>query len=82
VVSCLHQLVQIAIHVLHAYMKLLGIGIQEDIEGPHEVSMAGQRLEEDDFSKLEARRKGFEGLFHRFDSDLWVVSHGITSDSR
>lgn len=73
-VSCLHQLIQIAVHVFHAYVQLLAVGVKENIEGSDEVSMEGKRLEEDNLSQLEAWRKRVEGLLHRFDGDLPMVS--------
>lgn len=32
VVASLHQLVEVALHVLHGDMELLGVGVQEDVE--------------------------------------------------
>ena len=37
VVASLHQLVEVALHVLHGNMKLLGVGVQEDVESRNKV---------------------------------------------
>lgn len=41
VVSCLHQLVQVAVHVLHADVELAGKGVEEDIQSGNEMGMDG-----------------------------------------
>ena len=40
--SGLHQLVEIAVHVLHADMQFLGRRIEEDVESRHEVDVIWQ----------------------------------------
>lgn len=42
VISRLHQLVKVALHVLHANMQLLAVGIQENVESRNEVRMCGE----------------------------------------
>ena len=37
VVASLHQLVEVALHVLHSDMKLLSVGVQEDVESRNKV---------------------------------------------
>ena len=37
VVAGLHQLVEIAVHVLHADVEIAGQRIEEDVESGHEV---------------------------------------------
>jgi uncharacterized OB-fold protein len=54
VVASLHQLVQVALHVLHGDMELLGERVQEDVEGGNKVRVVWQCAEEDDFTKLQA----------------------------
>lgn len=39
VIPCLHQLVEVAVHVLHADMQLPGQGVQEDVESGNQVRM-------------------------------------------
>lgn len=70
VVSRLHQLVQVAIHVLHGDVEFLRQRVEEDIESRHEVSMIGQCTQEDHFAKLHARSEGLKCLLHRLDCDL------------
>lgn len=50
VVSCLHQLVEVAVHVFHADVELSGKGVEEDVQGGDEMRVNGQCAEEDDFS--------------------------------
>ena len=70
VVASLHQLVEIALHVFHANVEFLAVGVQEDVEGRDEVRVLRDRSQKDDFSELEAWRQGLEGLLHGFDGDL------------
>ena len=41
VVTGLHQLIQVAIHVFHADVKLVGEGVEKDVEGRDEVGVNG-----------------------------------------
>ena len=41
VVARLHELVEVAVHVLHGNVQLLAHGIQEDVEGGHKVGVVG-----------------------------------------
>lgn len=50
VISCLHELIQITIHVFHTYVKLLGHGIKEDLEGGHKVGVVWEGAQENDLS--------------------------------
>lgn len=70
VIPGLHQLIKIAIHVLHGDVELLAERIQEDIQGWDKVVMRRKRSEEDDFSELQTRSKGFEVLLHRLYRNL------------
>lgn len=49
-ISCLHELIQITIHVFHTYVKLFGHGIKEDLEGRYQVGVVGERAQENDLS--------------------------------
>ena len=42
-ISGLHQLVQIAIHILHADVQFLGHRIQEDVESWHQMGVCRER---------------------------------------
>jgi hypothetical protein len=42
VVSGLHQLVQVSIHVLHGDVKPPAVWVQEDVQSRHEVGVRGQ----------------------------------------
>lgn len=55
VVSCLHQLVEVAIHVLHADMQFSGKRVEEDVEGRDQVGVGRQGSKKDDFSQFQAR---------------------------
>lgn len=70
VVPCLHQLVEIAIHVLHANVQLLAEWIEENVQGGDNVSVVRKCAKKDDFSKLQAGCKRLECFLHRFDSNL------------
>lgn len=70
VVTRFHELVQVAIHVLHADVQFLGQWVEEDVEGWDDVRMRGKRSEEDDLAEFQARRERREGLLHGFDGDL------------
>lgn len=72
--SSLHQLVEVAVHVLHANVELLAKRVQEDVESRNQMGMGWESSEKYNFAKFEARRKGFEGLFHRFDRNLGTIS--------
>lgn len=56
-IACFHQLVQIPIHILHAYVKFLAQRIKEDIESRNKMRMCRQRSQEDDFSEFKAWSK-------------------------
>lgn len=49
-ISCLHELIQITIHVFHTYVKLFGYRIKEDLEGRYQVGVVGERAQENDLS--------------------------------
>lgn len=57
VIPSLHQLIQVTLHVLHGDVQLLSVRVEEDVQGGDEVGMVGQRLQEDDLTKLQAWRK-------------------------
>lgn len=73
VISGLHELIQIAVHVLHADVQFLAVRVEENVEGTNEMGVCGQRFQKNDFSEFVTRREGFEGLFHGFDGDLQLV---------
>lgn len=51
-ISCLHELIQITIHVFHTYVKLFGHGIKEDLQGRYQVGVVGERAQENNLSEL------------------------------
>ena len=69
-VSCLHELVQIALHVLHTDMELLAVGIEKDVERWNEVAVGGQGSEKNHFAELKTRGERLECLLHRLNSNL------------
>jgi hypothetical protein len=56
VVAGLHQLVEVTLHVLHADVQLLAVGVQEDVEGGDEVRMLREGAEKDDLAELQTGR--------------------------
>lgn len=50
VISSFHQLVQVAVHVLHADVEFPAVGVEENIQGRHKVDVSGECSQEDDFS--------------------------------
>jgi hypothetical protein len=54
VVPCLHQLIEIAIHVLHGDVKLAGERIEENIKGRNKVRMRRKSPQEDYLPQLQA----------------------------
>ena len=52
VVPRLHQLVEVAIHVLHGNVQLLAEGVQEDVISRYKMRVSWYRLEEDDLSEV------------------------------
>lgn len=54
VISRLHQLVEVTVHVFHTYVELFAERIEEDVEGGYEVLMIWQGPEEDYFTKFRA----------------------------
>lgn len=52
VVARLHQLVEIAIHVLHGDMQLLAKRVQENVIRRYKMRVSWYRLEEDDLSEV------------------------------
>lgn len=73
VIPRLHQLVKVALHVLHTNVQLLAVGIQENVESRNEVRMCGEGSEKDDFSKFQAWAERFKCLLHRLDCHLKSV---------
>jgi hypothetical protein len=53
VVARLHQLVQVAIHVLHGDVKLLAHWVEEDVVRGHEMGVVREGLQKDDFTQLQ-----------------------------
>ena len=79
-IPCLHQLVKIAVHVLHGDMQLLRDRIQEDVKSRDEMRVKRQRTQEDDLPQLQALVVRVEGLLHRLDGNLetalvWTQSY-------
>lgn len=70
VLARLHQLVQVAVHVLHGDVELLAHWVKEDVVRGHEVGVIRERLQENDFSQLQALREMLKGLLHRLDGNL------------
>jgi hypothetical protein len=70
VVARLHQLVQVAIHVLHGDVELLAQWVEEDVVRGHEMGVVRERLQENDFTQLQALREMLKGLLHRLDGNL------------
>ena len=56
----LHQLVEVAVHVLHSNVKLAADWVKEDIERRNEVAVVGQSAEEDDLAQFETVGEGVE----------------------
>lgn len=54
VVSCLHQLVKIAVHVLHGDVQLAGERVEENVKGRDKVRVRRERSKEDHFPQLQA----------------------------
>lgn len=52
VVSSFHELVKIAIHIFHSNVKLLGEGVEENVQCRHEMLMIRKRSQKYDLSKL------------------------------
>ena len=74
VIPRLHQLVQVAVHVLHGDVQSPAVGIQEDVKCGYQVRMRWQRPEENDFSQFQTARERVESLLHCLDRDLERVS--------
>lgn len=70
VIASFHELVEVAIHILHADVKFLAERVQEDVKCGNEVLVRRQGPEEDDFAELQTRRERFKTLLHRLDGDL------------
>lgn len=70
VIPGLHQLIEVAVHVLHGDVQLLAKRVQEYIIGRHKMGMSWYRLEEYDFSEVHTLREGFEGLLHGLNGNL------------
>jgi hypothetical protein len=52
VVSRLHQLIKVTIHILHGDVQFAGERVKEDVEGRDKVRMRGQRSQEDHFPQF------------------------------
>jgi phosphotransferase system IIA component len=63
-------LVEVAVHVFHADVKLAGEGVKEDVECGNKVRMNGEGSEEDDLSQVQTWGQGVECLLHGFDRNL------------
>jgi hypothetical protein len=50
VIARLHQLIQVAFHILHTNVKLFTERIQEDVESRHKMWVLRKSSQEDDFS--------------------------------
>jgi hypothetical protein len=66
VVTRLHQLVEVAIHVFHGDVELLAHRVKEDVVCRHEVRMVGKILQKDDLTQLETLRKVLESLLEAY----------------
>jgi hypothetical protein len=73
VVSRLHQLVEITIHVLHSNVQFFAKRVEEDVICRHKVRVGRDRLEEDYFSEVQTLREGIKSLLHGLDSNLSVI---------
>lgn len=70
VFSRLHELVEVAVHVLHADVQLLGARVEEDVIRGHQVRVLRQRAQEDDLAEIQTLGEGVVRLLHRLDGDL------------
>ena len=52
-ITSLHQLIQISLHILHGDVKLLGEGIEEDIKSWDEMLVGWQCPQEHHFPQFE-----------------------------
>lgn len=72
-VASFHQLVQVAVHVLHDDVQLLAKRVEEDVVRRYQMWVVRQRLQEDDFSELRALVEAVERLLHGLDGNLRTV---------
>jgi len=70
VIPRLHQLIQVALHVLHGNVQFLGERIQKDVQGRNQMLMSRQCPEEDNLSQFKAWLERVKCLLHRLDGNL------------
>lgn len=51
-ITGLHELIEVAIHVLHTDVEFAGKRVEEDVEGGDEVRVNGECAKEDHFTKF------------------------------
>ena len=54
VITGLHKLIKISIHVLHDNVQFPAERIQEDVQSRNQMGVGGERSQKDDFTEVEA----------------------------